>query len=351
MKRISLLIILILFSIIKVNANRAMYVNDFFEILGDESKEHTLLSYAQDNEIETLLLYELHLVNNQYDITNVATNGILADFISKAKTCYGILYVGATSENGDSFTNIIDVYNNSRSNANEKFDIYNLEFEFWVDHSVEPGGVYCESYLTENGLECNNDGAFEFFMTTLQTMNDLADNNSHPIKVEAYIGWPTTAQMTTISTNVDRLRVHAYINDPNASFSYTDDRLIDLANGNPELDVSIIYSSEPDFMQDWLLDNSMSEAEEIFMEQWTDESVNWENNVNIEGFTYFAYTFNEGITLGDNSLNTNELFLNNAFIYPNPVKDILKIDKLEDLVNIKVYNNICLLYTSDAADD
>lgn len=329
------LITLISFS--KVHATRSIYVDDFASILGDTSAENKLLSYAQANNIEILLLYELHLVHNTYNLTNATTNTVLADFISKAKTSYDIINVGATSENGNTFTNVIDVYNNSRNNANEKFDIYNLEFEFWNDNSTNPGEIYCTSYLAPNSLPCTNDGAFEFFMSSLEIMNNLAENNTHPITVETYIGWPTIAQMNLIATNVDTLRLHAYVSDPNSAFSYSDDRIIAIANSNPDLNVSIIFSSEPVFMQSWLLENTMTDAEDIFINDWENASSSWINNINIEGFTYFAYTFNTDInTLSVSSIDDQNV---NIF-YPNPVENTINITNSNNLITTAVYNNL-----------
>ncbi|MCT4666178.1 MAG: hypothetical protein N4A45_13210 [Flavobacteriales bacterium] len=99
MKKITCVIIIILVSNFKVFANRAMYVNDFANILGNVTTENELLTYAQNNGIKTLLLYDLHIINSNYNLLNPATNFILADFIYKAKTIYGVLDVAAIAEN------------------------------------------------------------------------------------------------------------------------------------------------------------------------------------------------------------------------------------------------------------
>ncbi len=289
-KRSFILSLVLLLSILNANANRAMYVDGFENILGDVSAENTLLSYAQANDIETLLLYGLHIVHANHDLPNPATNVVLADFIAKAKTTYGILKVGATSESANSFTNVIDAYNNSRTDPLEKFDIYNLEFEYWISSATGPGGYYCTNYLTPNGLPCTEAGAFQLYLSILKTMKSLAANNTHPITTEAYVGWPSAAQADSIGANLDNLRLHAYISDPNTAFSYSENRLIDFANGNPGLDVSIIYSSEPVFMQSWLENNSMLAAENIYTTDWMNGSSGWANNINLEGFTYFTYS-------------------------------------------------------------
>jgi len=97
-----LISLLLIFSGLKANANRALYVDNFAAILGDTAAEDELLTYAQAQGIETLLLYELHLVNANINLPNPATNYVLADFISKAKTSYGILYVGGSGESNRS---------------------------------------------------------------------------------------------------------------------------------------------------------------------------------------------------------------------------------------------------------
>ncbi|MDN3663885.1 T9SS type A sorting domain-containing protein [Algibacter miyuki] len=331
----------------EASALRSMYVNGFASILGDETAENNLLSYAQTNGIEKLLLYDLHIVNSSHNLSNVSSNQILADFISKAKTNYGVLSVGAVAENAWFFTNVINTYNNSRTNATDKFDVYNLEFEYWGDSAVGPGGYYCNTYLGSTEYPCSNDGAFKFVLSILDDMRSLAHNNSHPITTEAYLGWPTTAQAEELGDHLDELLLHAYVANPNTSFSYAKDRLIDFANGTPGLDVSIIFSSEPNFMQNWLLSNSMSAAEDIFTIDWMNASSAWTNNINLTGFTYFAYSFNENVTL---STGVQDV-ANNVMVYPNPVKNTLYIENLNNVKSIMVYNNMGQLLMETKAEE
>lgn len=338
MKKITLIVSLfILLCNLQANASRTMYVDNFDAILGDTVAENTLLNYAMTNGIDTILLYDLHIVNANYNLPNAVTNYILADFIFKAKTSYNITSVGATAENDTFFTNVIDAYNNTRSNALEKFDIYNLEFEYWISSTTNPGGYYCNSYLTPNGIPCDRDGAFQFFISTLQTMATLAANNPHSIKTEAYVGWPTTIEASTIGANLDNVRLHAYVSDPNTAFGYSEDRIKDFANGNPNLEVSIIFSSEPAFMQNWLINNSMITAENIFIQDWQNAALTWTNNINLQEFTYFTYSHNiNNITLSTNSEIVDKL----VKIFPNPVKNVLSVLNISTVKNIKIYNNI-----------
>ena len=308
--------------VLQSNASRALYVNDFHNILGDINAEINLLAYSQNNGIETLLLYDLHIIHSLHDLTNSSTNFILADFILNAKSNYGISNITATGENESFFSNVIDIYNNSRTSSLEKFDGYNLEFEFWDVSSTSTGGYYCNNYLIPNGLPCNTDGAFEFYLSNLQTINLLANNNIHPIITESYVGWPTAEQADSISSNLDLIRIHAYVNNPQLAFDYTENRLFDFAYNNTGLDISIIYSSEPTFMQNWLINNSMLDAEQIFINDFNNIASNWTSNINLNGFTYFAYTYNSGINLSSKS----NLSKNKLKTQPNPSNGIFQIN-------------------------
>jgi hypothetical protein len=280
-----------------MQAGRSMYVDGFATILGDATAENTLLNFAAARGMESLLLYELHIVHANHDLTSTSSNQVLADFIYKAKNDYGILQVGAIAENAWFFENRIDAYNNTRTNPLEKFDIYNLEFEFWITNSVSPGQYYCTTYLQSGGFACDTSGGFDFFIQELAAIKTLATNNTHNIRTEAYVGWPNAGQAEEIGNNLDQVLVHAYVSDPFTSFTYSDDRLIDFANGNPNLDVSIIFSSEPNFMQTWLENNSMISAENTFTTDWINGSTSWTSNINLVGFTYFTYSDLTNVTL------------------------------------------------------
>jgi len=274
--------------------SRALYVNGFAAILGNRAAEKKLLEFVASREIKVLLLYELHLLLNKSNADDLVQNSDLANFVSTAKADYGVKHVAAIGEQSSFFRDVIQPFNNSRTRAEEKFDIYNLEFEFWIDSRVEE--VYAEPYLVPNGLDSNIDGAFQFFLTNLKEMRTLALESSHPVTTEAYIGWTDKLNGKTegevsklITQNLDRLRVHAYRSEPD--FEYTRERLARLANAKPGLAVSIIFSGEEEFMQAWLRSNSMEAAEAEYRNQLeevaTDEI---KSNINLLGFTYFSYS-------------------------------------------------------------
>ena len=270
-----------------------MYVDGFANILSNRDAETELLKYAQANKIDTLLLYDLHRILNKRNAADRRHNTALARFLARSKTEYGIRSIAAVGEHAGFFANVIDPYNNSRGDAKEKFDIYNLEFEFWIKSRIKD--VYFRPYLKPNGLPANEDGAFQFFLESLKRMRSLAQTSSHKIQTEAYIGWTNKlTEMTApdvereIAMHVDRIRVHAYRSKPD--FAYTSQRLNGLVRARPSLPISVIFSTEKAFMHDWLSDRSMQAAETDFMKQLRENAPRaLRSTIRLEGFTYYSW--------------------------------------------------------------
>lgn len=289
------------FSLNSVRAERFLYVDDFKNILDNNARKTALLAYAQSHQITELILYELHLVNTVHNLSNVATNQVLADFIKLAKTTYGVTRMSAAGESANWFQNNIITYNATRTLATEKFDALGLEFEFWTPSAVSM--YYCADYLTPNGLTCDNAGAFTFCKNQLTQMKTLTAASAHPMSVEMYVGWPDASQLLQLSAIADRMFIHAYVVNPSTSFNYALTRLSYYANYAGAANVYIIFSSEPNFMQPWLLTHSMIEAETVFTNAYNAAVGAWKSHVNFAGFVYFAYTFQTAILLPINWLN------------------------------------------------
>lgn len=296
---LSILIITITAGFTALYGQRAMYVDDFDEILGDQAKEEQLLSYAKCNNITKLLLYDLYHIHQQQDLTQVATNGTLARFIERAKLVYGITEMAATGENASFYQNVIDPYNNSRSFAFERFDVYNLEFEFWNSSLYSPGGVYCQDYLNNGTYGCNAAGALQFYDDQLAILDVITQSSSNPVILETYVSsYISTAAVNIIAgySSVKRVLIASYVNDPISAFvcapaSPTHLVLKDFGSNssNRAIDISIIYSSEPNFMQTWLEKNSMVDAENTFTGAYNGCTGAWKANITLMDFTYFAY--------------------------------------------------------------
>lgn len=70
----------------------------------------------------------------------------MADFIFKTKKDFGVKSVSASGETGDFFIKAIHPYNQSREIELERFDVYNIEYEYWNKKESVDNGRYCETY-------------------------------------------------------------------------------------------------------------------------------------------------------------------------------------------------------------
>ena len=116
-------------------ALRGMYINHFDNILGNTDNENQLFKYAADSSYNYFALYDL----NSVDMSVQSEADKLALFIKRARLMYGVQYIGAVAETYADFQNKIVPFNNSRTDVNERFNVFNLEFEFWTTSSVSPG--------------------------------------------------------------------------------------------------------------------------------------------------------------------------------------------------------------------
>lgn len=326
--KISCIIGFLLFSSIPLLSQnvKGFYVNGFNTILGNTFKEDSLLVFAQNNGFNYLTLYDMHLVNNSTPLTNYTSAQTFADFVYKAKTQYGISEIGIAAENLWFFTNIIGVYNQQHPSNNNKVDVYNLEFEFWVPSLVTSGGYYCTTYLQPGGYSCDTSGAFLYYKGMLKSIDSLANLTGQ--KSEAYFGFFNSGQAQQIvQTGVDRVLVSIYIPSGNYSptyqYNYVKPRLQDLALVNTNVKVMPLYSSEPAFMQSWVTTNPFFLPYDDFVNSLSLESGLWKNYIQPEGIQWFAYSFlpKKNMTVAVQEEK------NSDFIFsPNPVRGNITIE-------------------------
>ena len=261
---------------------RGLYVNGFNSILGNSTSENTLLSYAQDNGYNYLCLYSLASL----DLTSASTKTKLASFISRAKTQYGISQVGAAGEIYSFFSNYIIPYNQGRSNAAEKFDVLNFEFEFWINNTIT--SQYCGQYLTPGGFSCDTAGAFAFAKTQFSQIDNAAAANG--LISEVYFGWPNQGQMQWFAQRADRILLHAYRTSDSDIYSYTKSRLVDIASINSTVKVMIIFSSESIYMGPWLESHQITQPYSTYAAAFAAETGSWKSNINLQGYQWFKYS-------------------------------------------------------------
>lgn len=296
--KIQLFFSLILIStLITIKAqNRTLYVDNFANILGNYSPENELLEFAKKHKIKELILYDLHKINKSFPLGDSTQNQILADFIVKAKKEYGVERISASGESGNFFIEAIHPYNVSRKNKLERFDVYNLEYEYWNKPASLVGGYYCETYLKNGQLPCNREGSFKYFIGSLETMRFLADEIDHDIEVEAYIGNFQKSEVLQISKHIDRILIHDYVRRSERVFEYVKKRLELLDEIDSNIKVSILYSSEMNFLGDYFKNHELHEAEKKFFDSLRKEEKHLDDHINWNGFSYYNYDYLKYVT-------------------------------------------------------
>lgn len=264
---------------------RGMYIDHFNNIIGNTVKEDSLLHYAQDSSYNYLALYSLQSLS----LSNTSTANMVASFIKRARDVYGIQYVGAVAESFSTIQNKIAPYNNSRADDHEKFNVFNLEFEFWTTSSVQPGGYYCTQYLQQANCSCDSSGGFKFFIDQMHKIDSLAAQQQ--VISETYLGWFNQGQAQQIQRNVDRILLHAYRTGTSSLYSYSKTRLQYLASNNSPVDVAPIFSAEPNFMGPWLGSHSQAEAYNQYETDKNADNSSWLQYINLLGYTWFDWEF------------------------------------------------------------
>lgn len=271
--------------------NRALYVDNFATILGSKTLVNELLEFSKNHQINTLILYDLHKVNKRFHLGDVSKNHLLANFIKKARVEFGIKKISASGESSNFFLKAIHPFNLSRKNKLERFNVYNLEYEYWNEKESLENGYYCNNYLKKVQLPCNRENSFKYFIQSLFVMKSLAEELDKNIEIEAYIGNFNNNEVEKISKHVDRLLIHDYVKDPNRNFIYIKERLKLLEKINSKIDISILYSSEMNFMGKWLKDHKLHEAEIKFFKKLEESDISLKQHLNFKGFSYYNYGY------------------------------------------------------------
>lgn len=261
---------------------RGFYVNGFSGILGNTTSENTLLNYAQGNGFNYLCLYNTSSLN----WTSTTVKNQFASFVSRAKTQYGITQIGICSEISSYFSTYIIPYNQSRTSANEKVDVLNFEFEFWVSSTIS--GQYCSIYLSPNGYSCDTAGAFAYAKTQFQAIDNLAAANG--LISEVYFGWPNKGQLQWFAQRADRILMHAYRTSDADVYAYSKGRLTDAASINSSVKIIVIFSSEQSFMGPWLASHPITQPYQTYAAGLAAETASFKQYINLQGYHWFKYT-------------------------------------------------------------
>ena len=336
----------IIYSFIGFSQNYVgLYVNDFKTIIANSSKEIQLLEYAQNNGFNYLILYNLsYIQDNIFQIDDFTESLPLANFIENAKTNYGIMQVAAVGEKNASFDKIKAYNSFYPSNPNKRFDVFNIEFEFWNDNLTGPSDYYCTHYLQPNGYACTEAGAFQFYSSQLDLMKTYGDQNG--IITETYIGYITPSEGDIIAQNTNRVLIHYYrtsdfYTNGDSIFQYHPERLENLATNN-QVVVMPIFSARINHMYNWLLTpNLLTQPYDTYLNGingFYSQTVSWiENNVALDGYVWYRYS---DLLAINSVLSFNEQSIENATVFYNSTNKQLHLINFNPNDKITIYNTV-----------
>jgi len=269
---------------------KALYVNDFVDIIDINSSEVELLEYAQNHGFDYLIIYNISKVHrNRFPIDNKMTDDPLANFIRKAKTEYGIKRISVVGEKATSFDPVLQYNLNHIKNDDELIDGFNMEFEFWNSRLTGPEGYYCKTYLKEKGLPCNRSGAFYFYMDNLKTLRTIA--SEFHLDLESYVGNVSKEEMQKLIQYLNTIHIHYYRNKLKNIAKYKSNRLEAIIDGNSKVEVFPIFSSREKHMKEWLNDgHDIDEVFPAFMQMLEEDKSLSPVIKNIKGHSWYRYT-------------------------------------------------------------
>jgi len=270
-----------------------LYVNDFDTILSATTEQNDLLTFASNNGLTTLYLYDLTGI-----IGNTSTKTSLKNFNVLAKNS-GILKMGGISGSQNRTIGLApNSYSrlqfNNESSGNQKFDIFNLENEFWI--------------YTGSGDPVN----FSAYTTWLSNITNTL--NPTPTDFDIYIGnvydptsGYTNAQVATnLVTKVNRIMYAMYI--PTSGFTapawglnYIDEKLELLSNAafssSVLTDIVIIFHGGENYMHSYFESHTFQEAYANVVDSYHNWlSINNKSSIRFVGYFIYAYQQVKNIT-------------------------------------------------------
>lgn len=268
---------------------KALFVDGFVDIIDISNAEDELLGYAQENQFNYLIIYNINKIHrNRFPLNNEMTDDPFAKFIKKAKTEYGIKKISVVGEKAISFDPVLQYNLHHINDEDELVDGFLLEFEFWNTKKVRYEGQYCEDYLQEAGVPCNRSGAFYFYLEQLKVLRTVA--SEFHIDLESYVGSVTKEEMQKLIQYLNVIHIDYYRKDIKKIGDYKANRLEAIIDGKSKIEVFPIFSSREKHMKNWLYDHDIDEVFPAFMEILKEDKDLLPVIQNVKGHSWYRYS-------------------------------------------------------------
>lgn len=262
------------FRMLTVPAYKGVYVDSFDFIVGDTARENSLLRWCKKQSLNALSLYDTKTI-----LSSSSNYPKLAAFIKKARSKYGIKSVAAVRSLSSQFTGSTSTYNKSRVDTQERFNVFNLENEYW---------------------NAGTNNTFSNWIKIVNTMNTKAHAATPRITSEFYFGWfqnpnnQEPAQAAKMVAATDRILLHDYWAAP--SLTYMQSRLAFLGQEafkqNKVIDIVVLFSTEQAFAYDYFNVNTQNhsflDAYNSMLAQHNASTFAGKDNIRIIGYQLFC---------------------------------------------------------------
>ena len=268
---------------------KALYVDDFIDIIDIPTQEEKLLEYAKENGFNYLVINNISKIHrNRFPLDNQMTDDPFANFIRIAKTEYGIKRISVVGETAASFEPIIKYNDNHKENLNEQVDGFNLTLEFWNSRLIDFEKYYCKTYFKDLGLPCNRKGAFFFYLTQIKDLRAITSEKN--LRLESFVGNATKDEMQELVQYINTIHVHYYRKKIKNLAKFKTERLDAIIDGASNVEVFPLFSSGEKYFGPWLKDHQSEDVFPIYMEQLKENESLLPILKNIKGYGWGPYS-------------------------------------------------------------
>jgi hypothetical protein len=147
---------------------------------------------------------------------------------------------------------------------------------------------YCTYYLNKSGEKCDVKGAFNYYIEQLSQLSRLARQDG--CLCETYVGYVDAGQAKKIASLVDRVLIHAYVLMPLTTYDYSYERLTFFGATEDTTNIILIYSSEPEFMGEWLKNHQESTVYNTYLGLYNIKRTHFKTHLNLIGYQWYVYS-------------------------------------------------------------
>lgn len=289
---------------------RGLYLNDFNLIVGNPSEENLVYNWVQSNNVNHIYCYDLTPI-----LSTLTGRNNVRNFNETIRT-YGVTHIGGIGGSektligsGTTGENSRILYNNECVIPEQKYDILNLENEFWNYN----GNFPYEQPGTNGQLRWDNGGTDDW---ESQNSAIYTSGHSDSLSTDVYIGLirdgknsPATPPLNekvspsditlNLVNNTDRVLLTCYLTTDqftattDAGFNEIVDNLTLLGTAATVslkvIDVVILFNVKDEFMKSYFVNNQLDDAYNNVLNSFNNTSFTGKEGINLIGYMIYGY--------------------------------------------------------------